>query len=223
MTLIDRIDLNLDLLPVARPLGFALTAAHFLLRAPLWPHSSSKGSPASILRAAGSKKSRWEGRWDSPDDDKAGRGMFHWVSSPVRAVTLSICWTDADRLRILLLVLLVLSQTVMLSVLLVLAATLNAVYLFTRTRSYRMHLRTVSRPSSTASRCVPLIPSCNPFVYPAGPPFESERAQSAGSRRVCRDEWRHARVETGSQLRQVSSPFSCPDDRIDIFDLTDLF
>ncbi|KAL7414902.1 hypothetical protein BDY24DRAFT_384970 [Mrakia frigida] len=129
-TLIDRIDMNLDLLPIARPLGFALTALHFFLRAPLW--SNANKSPSNILRAGGAKKGRWEGRWDTPEEGMTRTSIFHW--------------------------------TILLSIFLVLAATLNAVYLFTRTRSYRMHLRTDPLSSPNARK----VPEEDPMAQAGG-------------------------------------------------------
>lgn len=80
-TLLDRIDLNLDLLPLARPLGFGLTAVHFLLRAPLWSNANNR-SPASALLSTTTKKDRWAGRFDASEGQGAGwdKGWFHWVS-----------------------------------------------------------------------------------------------------------------------------------------------
>lgn len=202
-TLIDRVDLNLDLLPIARPLGFALTAAHFLLRAPLWPSSGSSGSPASVLRAQGTKKSRWEGRWDTPEDQRAGRGMLHWVSShPPSRGRHQLCWTDTF-----------LSSGSPLPDRHAIGPTRHCCDLECRLPVYEDEI--VQDASQNGSS--PRREFCNSVTWSLltlslmaaslpGSPVKSERAQGARRRRVCRVRPRDDRVEAGADLCQVSRP-----------------
>jgi hypothetical protein len=159
-TLTDKIvffSLNLNLDALARPLGLFLAVLQFLLRAPLWAGrqaaGGNEGGRRSVLRASGSagvgERAKWEGRFG--EVPRAARSGAKWVNmvrerlAPVaqrHPYQLTAC-VSRTRPR------LCAHQSTVLSLLLVLVALLNALYLFSRTRTYRLQMR--ANPSSIGS------------------------------------------------------------------------